>query len=189
MHFRFGSARFGCPGGEEQAGVGRQGSAARAAGREFRGLGWRGWMQSCGRSPQFSKHSPLFITIVPICCDVLSLCGPSGRSSYFKFDGGDLMKILFLQMKRYSEFARLCFRSERVFVMGGDPTKNCNFHRGKVGLLWSKNLNLVCRENCFANRDCSPNPPFPLHLMKCQPQCSAANSYFVPQQSMSTVTR
>ena len=99
------------------------------------------------------------------------------------------MKILFLQMKRYSEFARLCFRSERVFVMGGDPTKNCNFHRGKVGLLWSKNLNLVCRENCFANRDCSPNLPFPLHLMKCQPQCSAANSYFVPQQSMSTVTR
>ena len=48
------------------------------------------------------------------------------------------MKILFLQMKRYSEFARLCFRSERVFVMGGDPTKNCNFQRGKVGLLWSK---------------------------------------------------
>ena len=43
------------------------------------------------------------------------------------------MKILFLQMKRYSEFARLCFRSERVFVMGGDPTKNCNFHRRKSG--------------------------------------------------------
>ena len=114
---------------------------------------------------------------------------PLQGTIFFKFDGGDLMKILFLQMKRYSEFARLCFRSERVFVMGGDPTKNCNFHRGKVGLLWSKNLNLVCRENCFANRDCSPNPPFPLHLMKCQPQCSAANSYFVPQQSMSTVTR
>ena len=114
---------------------------------------------------------------------------PLQGTIFLKFDGGDLMKILFLQMKRYSEFARLCFRSERVFVMGGDPTKNCNFHRGKVGLLWSKNLNLVCRENCFANRDCSPNPPFPLHLMKCQPQCSAANSYFVPQQSMSTVTR
>ena len=24
---------------------------------------------------------------------------------------------------------------------------------------------LVCRENCFVNRDCSPNPPFPLHLL------------------------
>ena len=101
---------------------------------------------------------------------------------------------------------------------GGDPTKNCNFHRKKVGLLWSKNFKscvprkllckerlltqpslsfasyemptsvlcskfifcttaihvhrhpialhfLVCRENCFANKDCSPNPPFPLHLL------------------------
>ena len=117
-----------------------------------------------------------------------------------------------------SEFARLSFRSERVFVMGGDPTKNCNFQRGKVGLLWSKNFKscvprkllckqrlltqpslsfasyemptsvlcskfifcttaihvhrhpialhfLVCRENCVANRDCSPNPPFPLYLL------------------------
>ena len=53
------------------------------------------------------------------------------------------MKILFLQMKRYSEFARLCFRSERVFVMGGDPTKNCNFHRGKVGLLCCKNSSMM----------------------------------------------
>ena len=24
---------------------------------------------------------------------------------------------------------------------------------------------LVCRKNCFANRDCSPNLPFPLHLL------------------------
>ena len=108
---------------------------------------------------------------------------------FLKFDGGDLMKILFLQMKRYSEFARLCFRSERVFVMGGDPTKNCNFQRGKVGLLWSKNFKSCVPRKLLCKQDCSPNPPFPLHLMKCQPQCSAANSYFVPQQSMSTVTR
>ena len=24
--------------------------------------------------------------------------------------------------------------------LGGDPTKNCNFQRRKVGLLWSKNF-------------------------------------------------
>ena len=63
-------------------------------------------------------------------------------------------------------------------------TTAIHVHRHPIALHF-----LVCRENCVANRDCSPNPPFPLHLMKCQHQCSAANSYFVPQQFMSTVTR
>ena len=36
--------------------------------------------------------------------------------------------------------------------LGGDPTKNCNFQSGKVGLLWSKNFKscvprkLLCKE-------------------------------------------
>ena len=56
------------------------------------------------------------------------------RSEQNVFGGRSDQKLQF--SKRKSGFAM-----EQKFL-GGDPTKNCNFQGGKVGLLWSKNFQI-----------------------------------------------
>jgi len=70
--------------------------------------------------------------------------GKQRLQGYKTFFSRCMLGAMRLKMTIFTERNSVCrvafYETNHRFFKGGDPTKNSNFQREKVGLLWSKNF-------------------------------------------------